>query len=149
MGYGLNGLGSIPGMARSLFSVQHPHQILGPPSLLSNGYWGWLHPGVKWPGCEADQSPSTSAKVKNTWIFTFTLPYTFIAWCMNSETHLQFFFCRIILWYIWEVYCKMLINFVYHIHRCFVSWCIFALYHSVFPIYIYIIIIRCTGICNL
>jgi hypothetical protein len=33
----------------------------------------WV-PGVKRPGSEADHSPSTSIKVKNTWIYTFTPP---------------------------------------------------------------------------
>jgi hypothetical protein len=38
IGYGLDGLGSIPGMARCLFSSQRPDRLYGPPSLLSNGY---------------------------------------------------------------------------------------------------------------
>jgi len=28
---------------------------------------GALYLGVKWPGCELDHSPSSSAKVKNAW----------------------------------------------------------------------------------
>jgi hypothetical protein len=36
-------------------------------------------PGVKRPRCEADHSPATSAEVKNTWVYTSTLPYAFLA----------------------------------------------------------------------
>jgi hypothetical protein len=36
-------------------------------------------PGVNWPGREADHSPPTSAEVKNTWSYTFTPPYVFMA----------------------------------------------------------------------
>jgi hypothetical protein len=38
---------------------------------------GWGE--VKGPGCQANHSPSTSAKVKNTWIYTSILPYTLMA----------------------------------------------------------------------
>jgi hypothetical protein len=40
---------------------------------------GVLSPRVKWPGSEADYSPPTSAKVKNTWIYRSTPPYAFMA----------------------------------------------------------------------
>jgi hypothetical protein len=39
-GYGLDSPGSIPSMARLLSSPQHPDWLWGPPSLLSNRYWG-------------------------------------------------------------------------------------------------------------
>lgn len=32
-------------------------------------------PDQKWPGCEGDHSPPSSAEVTNVWIFTFTPPY--------------------------------------------------------------------------
>jgi hypothetical protein len=34
---------------------------------------------IKLPGREADHLPSTSAEVKNTWIYTYTPPYSFMA----------------------------------------------------------------------
>jgi hypothetical protein len=37
-GYGLDGLGLIPGSARIFFSPQHPDRLWDPPNLLSNGY---------------------------------------------------------------------------------------------------------------
>jgi hypothetical protein len=40
---------------------------------------GALSPGAKRPGREADHSPPTSAEVKNTWIYTPTPPYVFMA----------------------------------------------------------------------
>jgi hypothetical protein len=46
-----------------IFSTPCPNQLRGPPSLLSNGYWG-LFLGVKQLGCETDHSPLSSAKVK-------------------------------------------------------------------------------------
>jgi hypothetical protein len=30
--------------------------------------------GIKWPGCEADHSPPSSAEVKNAWSYTSTPP---------------------------------------------------------------------------
>jgi hypothetical protein len=44
-------------------SPLYPDKLLGPPSLLSNGYQG-LFAWVKWLGCEADHSSSSSAEVK-------------------------------------------------------------------------------------
>jgi hypothetical protein len=38
-----------------------------------------ISPGVKRPGREADHSPPTGAEVKNTWIYTSTPPYAFMA----------------------------------------------------------------------
>jgi hypothetical protein len=35
---------------------------------------GVLSLGIKWPGCEADRSPSPSAEVKNAWSYTSTPP---------------------------------------------------------------------------
>jgi len=44
---------------------------------------GDLTPGVKWPGCEADDnSPPYSAKVVNVWSYTFTSSHIFMAWCL-------------------------------------------------------------------
>jgi hypothetical protein len=36
-------------------------------------------PGVKRSGRETDHSPSNSAEVNKTWIYTFTPPYAFMA----------------------------------------------------------------------
>jgi hypothetical protein len=38
--------------------------------------------GVKPPGREADNSPPSSAEVKNAWSYTSTLQYVFMAWCL-------------------------------------------------------------------
>jgi hypothetical protein len=38
----------------------------------------WV-PGVERSGREADHSPTTSAEVRNTWIYTSTLLYVFVA----------------------------------------------------------------------
>jgi hypothetical protein len=43
---------------------------------------GALYPRVKWPWREADNSPPSSAKVKNAWICISTPPYVFMAWCI-------------------------------------------------------------------
>jgi hypothetical protein len=40
---------------------------------------GDLSPEVKRLGCVADHSPPTSAEVKETWIYTSTAPYIFMA----------------------------------------------------------------------
>jgi hypothetical protein len=41
----------------------------------------WV-PGMKLPGREVDHSYPFSAEVKNTWRYTSTLPYVFMAWCL-------------------------------------------------------------------
>jgi hypothetical protein len=53
--------------------------VLGPPSLLSNGYRGALFLGLKRSGREAYHSPPTSARVKITWIYISIRPYVFLA----------------------------------------------------------------------
>jgi hypothetical protein len=45
---------------------------------------GALSSGVKRPGREAEHSPATSVEVKKMWIYTSTLPYAFMAWCLVS-----------------------------------------------------------------
>jgi hypothetical protein len=76
-GYGMDGQGvgvRVP-VGSQIFSPRRP-----------DGFWGshslqWLpgetFSGVKWPRCEAHHSPSTSAEVKNMWIYTSAPPYVF------------------------------------------------------------------------
>jgi hypothetical protein len=49
------------------------------PSSYPIGTGGLFPRGVKRPGRESDHSPPTSAEVKNTWIYTSTPPYVFMA----------------------------------------------------------------------
>jgi hypothetical protein len=42
--------------------------------------------GVKLPGREADNSPSSSAEVTNAWSYTSTPQYVFIAWCFVKHS---------------------------------------------------------------
>jgi len=55
------------------FLPLYPNWLSGSYSLPSNGYRGSF-PGVKLPRHEADHSPASSAKVKNIWSYTSTLP---------------------------------------------------------------------------
>jgi hypothetical protein len=43
---------------------------------------GALSLGVKRPGSETDHSPPSSAEIKNTWSYTSTPQYAFMAWCL-------------------------------------------------------------------
>jgi hypothetical protein len=61
-----------------IFCVSPP----APPSLLSSGYCGALSLEVKLPGRETDHSPPSSAGVKNSWSYTSTRQYVFMAWCL-------------------------------------------------------------------
>jgi hypothetical protein len=54
--------------------LQCPDRSWGPPSLLCNGYWRVLTPGVKRPWREADHSPQSSSEVKNTYLLTELSP---------------------------------------------------------------------------
>jgi hypothetical protein len=76
MGYGLDGLCSIPGNARFFSSPQR----LGPIESPIQWVPGALSPGIKRLGCEVDHSPPTSAEVKKTWIYIYNHPpYVFMA----------------------------------------------------------------------
>jgi hypothetical protein len=51
--------------------------------------------GVKWPGRESDHLPPSSDEVRNTWSYTSTPQYAFMAWCSvkeSTETALPFSF---------------------------------------------------------
>jgi hypothetical protein len=81
IGDGLNDLGvGVRVPVRASFSLLHVVQIgsgAHPASYLMVA--GALSPEVKRLGREADHSPPTSAEVKNTWIYTSTPPYAFMA----------------------------------------------------------------------
>jgi hypothetical protein len=58
-----------------------------PPSLWVPGV---LSPWVKRPGHEANHLPPSSAEVKNTWSYTSTPLYVFMAWCLiKADTCLR------------------------------------------------------------
>jgi hypothetical protein len=59
---------------------------LGPTQLPIQWIPAALSLGVKWPKGEADHSPPSSAEVKNTWSYTFTPQYVFMAWCLVKHT---------------------------------------------------------------
>jgi hypothetical protein len=42
---------------------------------------GSLSLEIKWPRCEADHSPPSSAEVKNAWSYTSSRQYAFVMWC--------------------------------------------------------------------
>jgi hypothetical protein len=42
-------------------------------------------PGIKRPGREADHSPQSSAEVNNTWSYTSTHQYVFMAWLFVKQ----------------------------------------------------------------
>jgi len=44
----------------------------------------WV-PGALSPGCECDPLPPSSAEVKNTWSYTVTPSYIFIAWYLDKQ----------------------------------------------------------------
>jgi hypothetical protein len=49
--------------------------------------------GVKRPEREADHSPPSSAEVKNSWSYTATAQYVFMAWCLvNHKDNFTFSF---------------------------------------------------------
>jgi len=65
------------------FSLRHRVQTCPGPTQLHNKWSpGALSLGVKRPVCTADHSNSSTAEVKNTWSYTYTPPYVFIALCL-------------------------------------------------------------------
>jgi len=74
---------SSPGRGWEFFSSPwHPDQIWGPPSLLSNGYQGIFHLGVKQPGSETDHSSPSSVNIKE---------------CMELYLHSPIHLCGMVL----------------------------------------------------
>jgi hypothetical protein len=80
-GYGLDGRGVGGGVTgggnKFLFSTSS-RPVLGNTQPIQWVPWAFP-PGVRRPGHEADHSPPASAQVKNTWIYTSTPPYVFMA----------------------------------------------------------------------
>jgi hypothetical protein len=52
---------------------------------------GALFPGIKQPRREINQSPPSSAKVKNAWSCTSTLPYFFMTRCLIKYLDVTFY----------------------------------------------------------
>jgi hypothetical protein len=57
---------------------------LAHPASYPVGTGGYI-PEVKLPGREADHSPLSSDKVKNTLSYISTPPYAFTAWCLVNQ----------------------------------------------------------------
>ena len=70
----------------SLFQKQMSRRALGPTQPPSQWVWSFLSLGVKWPVCEIDHSPTSSAKVKNEWIFTSAPPICLQGMHRNNYT---------------------------------------------------------------
>jgi hypothetical protein len=69
---------SSPGRGKNFHFSMTSRPVLGPTQSSIHWLLGILSPGVKRLGREADHSPSASANVKKTWIYTSTAPYTFM-----------------------------------------------------------------------
>jgi hypothetical protein len=63
-GYGLDGVGSIPGRGKNFLFFTACRPTLGPSQPPIQWVLGALSPGVKWQGREADHLPPSSVKVK-------------------------------------------------------------------------------------
>jgi len=89
-GYGLNDWVSIPGRCRD-FCLSYRVQTGSGAHWASFQWVPWaITSGVKWPELEADHSPLSSAKVRNVWSCTFTLPNIFT--CDGSTARSSFTF---------------------------------------------------------
>jgi hypothetical protein len=80
-GYRLDdrGRSSSPSRIKNILFSALSRLVLGPTQPPIQWVPGALSSEVKQPGREADHSPPASAKVKKLWIYTSTLPYTFMA----------------------------------------------------------------------
>jgi hypothetical protein len=73
-------LGSISRRKKKLFSdPKLPEKLWAPKASYSKGVWNYFLGGAKQPGREADNSPPSSAEVKNEWSYTSSAPYAFVA----------------------------------------------------------------------
>jgi hypothetical protein len=99
LGYGLDNQGSIFPLCHHIQTGSGTHPAPSP-----FGMGGGFPLEVKWQGHEADQSPPSSAKVKNALSYTSTPQYVFMAWCLVN--HRQNFF-----------YLYMSMDFILHSHQ--------------------------------
>jgi hypothetical protein len=63
------------------FFTTASRQALGPTQPPIQWVPGVISLAIKLPGREADQSPPSSAEVKNAWSYTSTPQHAFMAWC--------------------------------------------------------------------
>jgi hypothetical protein len=68
-----------PGRSKIFPHSTSSRPVVGPTQPPIQWAPGAFPPRVKRPGRESDHPPPTSAEVKNTWIYTSTLPYVFMA----------------------------------------------------------------------
>jgi hypothetical protein len=78
---GVLGFDSRRGLEIFLFTTAS-RTALGPTQPPIQWVSGALSLGVKRSGHEADHSPPSSAEVKNSWSYTSTPQYVFMAWCL-------------------------------------------------------------------
>jgi hypothetical protein len=98
---------------RFFCSPEMPRPALGPTSHLLNAYWGPFPWGAKWPGREADQSPPSTAQVKNDWSYNSMTswgvqklyPFFFEIKRQNHPSFLSFLQC---LYY--SYFCKLSVD---------------------------------------
>jgi hypothetical protein len=77
-GYGLDGLGSIPGSASFFSCLERPDCFCGQSSMISNEYWG-IYSGVfKRQGREADYSSLSITEVKKAGLYLHSPPHVFM-----------------------------------------------------------------------
>jgi hypothetical protein len=87
LGYGLDYRGSrvqLPAGTGNFIFTTASRTALGPtqPPIQWVRVPGALSLGVKRPRSEADQSPPSSAEVKNAWSYNSTPQYVFMEWCL-------------------------------------------------------------------
>jgi hypothetical protein len=74
-----------------------PHILPGPTKPPIQWVPGALSLGVKQLGHKADHSPPSSVRSKNTWSYTFTPQYIFMAWCIVKHRDNLLIFCQMLM----------------------------------------------------
>jgi hypothetical protein len=72
-----------------LLTLLGAHHILHVSGLRVNMYWGYF-PGVKPPVRRVDDSPPSSAEVKNGWSYTSAALYTVPSWRGKGQLYLSY-----------------------------------------------------------
>jgi hypothetical protein len=72
--------------------TNYSYLLFRPPSLLFNGYQHSF-PGIKRSGCEFNDSPQSSARVKNEWLCTSAFPL-----CLHRVDGEYFTFCLLYIY---------------------------------------------------
>ena len=78
----------IPTRETDYYLLQDRPDRTSHPTILQQNEYRSSFPGKKWPGCEVNHSPSSSARVTDEWSYTSPPPHAFLVWTGTTSPFL-------------------------------------------------------------